>query len=389
MTASLQTKDSTVYIVLNWRQGTTRKQKWVPTELPIKYGKRIGEATRIAVLNEWIPKMCANYADMSLGDYLKDWVSRKRTTIEETTYREYLRMIEHTIAPYFDGAGVRLQTCKACDIEKFYTHKMDVGGVSANTVSHYQACLFSAFKDACRLDHVASNPAEKVVLPKVQKFKGAYYTPSEVELLLEASMGTWLEIPVYLAVWFGLRRGEIAGIRWSDIDFDKKTLTISGVVSYNSGAEQKLQYRGRAKSAAGMRAFPLTDAHVKKLKHWKAQQSANRLIAGAEYDVEWEAFLCVHELGGLISPNYVSWAFPVFLKKHGLRKVRFHDLRHTNAVLLLSNGATMQEVQSWLGHENYSTTDEFYGGILAETKRRTAGILESALSAKPAKNASG
>lgn len=110
------------------------------------------------------------------------------------------------------------------------------------------------------------------------------------------------------------------------------------------------KYRGYTKSSAGMRSFPLSDSQVIVFKHWRAEQASNKLLLGDKYDTEWSDFVCVNETGGLISPNYISWKFPKFLKANDLRKIRFHVLRHTNAVLLLSNGALMQEVQDWLGH---------------------------------------
>lgn len=379
MTASLQTKDKIVYVVLNWKQGNKRKQKWIRTDLPVKYGKRVGETTRLQILEEWRPKLVIDYKNMPFGVYLLDWVERKKASIEKTTYNGYKNMISSTIAPYFDSMGITLQECNVNDIETFYSYKMQQDGVSANTISHYQACIYSSLKDGYRRDLVTANPAEKVALPKVPKFKGQFYTKAELEKLITVSIGTRLEIPIYIAGWLGMRRGEIVGTKWSSINFEHKTLIVNGVVCYHSGggSGSVLEYRDRTKSDAGMRAFPLSDDNIAKLKEWKAQQEQNKLLAGEQYDTTWEDFICVNELGGLISPNYISWAFGPFLKKHNLRKIRFHDLRHTNAVLLLSNGATMQEVQDWLGHENCSTTDEYYGGILAETKKRTANLMNS------------
>lgn len=382
MTASLQVRNDKVYVVLSWKHGRSRKQKWVLTDLPLKYGKRIGEEKRLSVLKEWEPKICINYESIKLGDYLRDWVERKKDSVEETTYREYRRMVNNTIAPYFDESGLSLAECKVIHIESFYRKRMKEKGISANTVSHYQACLYSALKDACRLELIPSNPAEKVVLPKVKKYKGTYCTVDEINKMIEASVKTRLEIPIYLASWFGMRRGEIAGLKWENVDFEHRTLTVNGVLSYCSGTRDRVQYRDHTKSEAGMRAFPLSEAHLTMFKHWRAQQAENRLLAGGEYDAAWKEFVCVDEMGKIISPNYISWAFPIFIKKNGFRKVRFHDLRHTNAVMLLSNGASMQEVQDWLGHENYSTTDEYYGGIMAETKKHTSVILDNVLSKK-------
>ncbi len=100
---------------------------------------------------------------------------------------------------------------------------------------------------------------------------------------------------------------------------------------------------------------------------------------GNTYNTKWQDFVCVDKEGNLITPGYISWTFKKFLEKENLPRIRFHDLRHTNAVLLLSNGSSLEEVQQWLGHESYSTTDKYYGGMLEETKKKASGILDGVL----------
>lgn len=381
MTASLQVKRNTVYVVLHWKQGGKFRQKWVPTNLPLKYGKRLGEAEKQKVLDEWEPRIvpAINYKDMMFSEYLTRWCEDKKPFIEETTYLEYKRMIRNTISPYFDEHDIMLQKCGVEEIEAFYSYKRQEDGVSENTIKHYQACIYSAFRDGVRKKIVADNPANGVILGKVKRFRGKFYNTNETRKLLSVIAGTKMEIPVYLSCWFGLRRGEIAGLRWEDVDLDEQTLTIRGVVVQIRDGGPRFKYREYPKSDAGVRMFCLEPSQVKMFKHWRAEQSQNRLMLGSEYYKEWDGFVCLGPDGKLITPEYISGTFPVLLKKYGLRKIRFHDLRHTNASLLLSNGATMQEVQGWLGHESYSTTDEFYGGIQREVKKKTSGILQNVL----------
>ncbi len=378
MTASLQIKHGTVFVVLFWKQGDKRNQKWVKTDLPVKYGKRAGEAEKERVLAEWKPKICINYKDMGFGDFLKDWLERKKPDVESSTYTTYKRMIDKVIAPYFDDRSIMLQTCGVTDIEGFYKYKQDVDKVSANTISHYQACIFSAFKDAIRLEIINNNPASRVKLPKVKDFKGCFYTAEQSKKLLTATVGTKLERPVYLSCWFGLRRGEAAGLRWQDIDFKGETLSVTGVI-IQEGTAKDVYYRDHPKSEAGIRQFPLSESQCKVLRHWKAQQATWRLQMGNTYNTKWQDFVCVDKEGNLITPGYISWTFKKFLEKESLPRIRFHDLRHTNAVLLLSNGSSLEEVQQWLGHESYSTTDKYYGGMLEETKKKASGILDGVL----------
>ncbi len=387
MTASLQTKRDTVYVVLHWKQGKVFKQKWVPTDLPTKYSKRAGEAAKWQVLHEWTEKItpAKDYKDMMFSEFLVQWCEEKEPFIEETTYLEYRRMIKNSISPYFDEHGIKLQQCGVKEIEDFYMHKRCADGVSENTIKHYQACISSAFKDGMRKKIIASNPATDVRLGKMKKFRGEFYNTKETQRLLSVTAGTKMEIPVYLSCWFGLRRGEISGLRWEDVDLDEKTLTVRGVVIQMRSGTPRFKYRAYPKSDAGIRMFCLEDPQVKMLRRWKTEQWKNRLRLGSGYSTEWEGFVCLGPDGRLITPEYISYTFPSILSKHGLRKIRFHDLRHTNASLLLSNGATMQEVQGWLGHESYSTTDEFYGGIQREVKKHTSGILQDVLLPKEGK----
>lgn len=383
MTASLQTKHDKVYVVLCWKQGTKQKQKWVQTTLPLKYGKRAGEAEKERVLEEWCDKIeqAPQYREKLFSQFLLDWCEYKRDFIEETTYNEYRRMIQNSINPYFDQRGIQLQQCGVAEIEDFYSYKRNHDHVSENTISHYQAAIFSAFKDGVRKGIVASNPAEKVTLKKARRFHGKFYNVDETKKLLSIIQGTKMEIPVFLACWFGMRRGEISGLRWQDIDFTTNTLSISGVIVQAAGDGSRFKYRPSPKSEAGNRSFCLSDTQIRTLKSWRAKQSEQRLLLGCKYDMTWDGFVCRDQEGKLITPEYISYTFPKLLKKADLAKIRFHDLRHTNAVLLLSNGATMQDVQNWLGHESYSTTDMFYGGILQESKKRTSMILQDVLAA--------
>lgn len=211
------------------------------------------------------------------------------------------------------------------------------------------------------------------------KFRGKYYNTRETKDLLAVISGTKMEIPITLSCWFGLRRGEISGLRWEDVDLEEGTLTINGVVAQTKSGVPRFKYREYPKSKAGVRMFCLGEPQIKMFKRWRVEQNKNRLMLGETYSKDWDRFVCVGPDGRLITPEYISYTFPQVLKKNGFRKIRFHDLRHTNASLLLSNGASMQEVQWWLGHESYSTTDEFYGGIQRESKQHASGILQDVL----------
>ena len=198
---------------------------------------------------------------------------------------------------------------------------------------------------------------------------------------LQPVKGSKIETPVMLAAWFGLRRGEALGLRWQDIDFDTMTLSVRGVITDKgvSSRADNLKYRNITKSVSGLRSFPLPPEVAEILKRLRVKQAENRLLLGESYITRWQEFVCVDVNGDLIKPEYLSRAFPALLERNGLRRIRLHELRDSNASLLLDNGVDMKMLQLWLGHAHYSTTADIYAHHKAGSKRQLGGILSSAL----------
>jgi integrase len=180
-----------------------------------------------------------------------------------------------------------------------------------------------------------------------------------------------------LAAWFGLRRGEAVGVRWSSINFETMTLRIEGVIT-NKGdgaPSEKEVFRNFAKTEESIRAFPLTAEAADYLKRLKQEQERNRILSGDCYNEKWADFVCVDEMGNLIHLDYITNMFSTTLKRLGLRPIRFHDLRHTNITLLLESGASMKDVQAWAGHKTLSTTMDTYAHVQAKSKQRLADMM--------------
>lgn len=264
MTASLQEKNGKYYVVLSWQQQGANKQKWISTKLPVKGNKKKAEELRVKYLAEWSEKICENYTDMPFGSYLKQWLDDRDRPLATTTYNEYNRMITHDIAPYFDERKIRLQALKAHHIKDFYKYKQENQNVLANTIGHYHACIHAALKHAVKYEIIKENPASKVEVPRIKKFKGDFYTKEEVEQLLYASKNTKMELPIYLACWFGFRRGEVCGLQWKDIDFIGKTLSVNGTMVDRQGKSgtREIYYKTTAKTESSLRTYPLTDQTV-------------------------------------------------------------------------------------------------------------------------------
>ena len=382
MTASIQTKKDRYYIVLNWKEGGKRKQKWVKTDFTVGGNhKRKLEETRLAVLEDFKERITENER-LLFSEYLKQWLKISKNTISQNTYYSYKQTIENSICPYFVQLNVYLDELKPYHIQEFYSYKMNTDGISAATVHRYHANIHKALRYAVKTELLTENPSDKVELPKQQKHIAEFYTAEELKRLLESVKGSPLETVVYLASWFGLRRGEIIGLRWSSIDLERGVLSITGTVKDKgkSGSKIKnLHYEPTAKTASSVRSFPLSQSVIDYLRAVKKQQDRNR-AADEGYNHTWDDFVCVRANGDLLPLEYVSRTFPALCEKCGLKRLKLHELRHTNISLLLDAGASMKELQEWAGHSSYTTTANIYAHLQVNSKKELLSSMEKILS---------
>ena len=208
----------------------------------------------------------------------------------------------------------------------------------------------------------------------------SYYTAQEMEELFQAARGSRLELIILFAAFYGLRRSEVLGLRWDAIDFEAGTLTIRHIVtSANIEGKHILIQADRAKTSSSLRTLPLVEGFAQRLKELKKQQEYNERLCGNCYNKKYKGYLFVDEMGNLILPNAVSENFGKLLKAHGLRHIRFHDLRHSCASLLLKQGVPMKQIQEWLGHSDISTTANIYAHLDSQSKQLSAATMEKAL----------
>ena len=216
--------------------------------------------------------------------------------------------------------------------------------------------------------------------PKAAPFVGSFYDSAEVQKLFEAAKGSKLEIPIFLGAFYGLRRSEAIGLKWDAIDFRNDTITIRHtVVSCYIDGKRVQKAQDITKTKSSMRTLPLIPAFKELLQHKKQQQNEFQRMCGKNYNKDYLGYICVDEMGWLLSPHYLTEAFAKLLKKHGLRKIRYHDLRHSCASLLLANGVPMKQIQEWLGHSDFSTTANVYAHLECNSKRLSAAAMTNGL----------
>lgn len=253
---------------------------------------------------------------------------------------------------------------------------MTVRGVSANTVIHRHANIRKALQHAFKLGLIDTNPADRIERPKKEKFVGSVYEEDELNRLFEIVKGDPIELGVILGAFYGLRRSEAVGLKWDAIDFKKKTITIRHTVTQATiDGKSKIIQKDRTKTKSSYRSLPLVPPFEELLHRLKAQQELNQKLCGRSYCKKYTGYIYVNEIGELVKPGYLTQHFPLILQKNGMRKIRFHDLRHSCASLLYANGVSLKEIQEWLGHSDISTTSNIYTHLNFTSKVASANAI--------------
>ena len=361
------------------------------TGLPVKSNKRRAEA----MLDQWrldteeeLEKRIREYErnhpsvpqDIQFTKFMLDWLAMMKNNVEVTTHAGYSQIIKNQINPYFDKhyPHLMLRDLSPLQIQEYYTWAMNEKGVSANTVIHRHANIRKALQYAYKIGLIDNNPADRIERPRKETFVGGYYNEEELRLLFEAIKGDPLELPVLLAAYYGLRRSEVLGLKWDAIDFEKKTITIRHIVTEAQiDGKMVLIEKDRTKTKSSHRVLPLVKPFEDALLRLKVRQAENKKLCGNSYNTDYLDYINVNPVGDLLKPGYLTAHFPHFLEKNGLRRIRFHDLRHSCASLLYANGVSMKEIQEWLGHSNISTTANIYTHLDYSSKVASANAILS------------
>ena len=294
------------------------------------------------------------------------------------TYSSYAAMIKKPVGPYFRQRNLTLRELEARHLQMFYSEMLRK--VKPNTVIHYHAIIHSALKYAVKTDMLVQNVADKVDRPKKNSFQPVFLSAEEMQKMFEALRGTKLELPVLLAAFYGLRRSEALGLKWDAIDFERDTITIKHIVT-NAKIDGKCEIvcADRAKTKSSLRSLPLVSNIREKLLALREQQKENRRVCGNCYSKKYDGYVFVDAMGNIFNPRSVTANFSKLLEQNGLRHIRFHDLRHSCASLLLANDVPLKQIQEWLGHSDIGTTANIYSHLDYKSKITSANVMDNLL----------
>ncbi len=377
----LAVKSGKYYAVLNYKNAKgERKTKWISLGLPEKGNKRKAEAELAKIRAEFeIPEEVGELSsDMLFADYLLEWLEIAKGRLAIATYSSYTSIIKNPLEPYFRKKKLTLRELEARHLQMFYSEMLKK--VKSNTVIHYHAVIHSALKYAVKTDMLVQNVADKVDRPKKNDFQPVFLSADEMQKMFEALRGTKLELPVLVAAFYGFRRGEVMGLKWDAIDFERGTISIKRTITtvMEDGVYREVEQQS-AKTKSSLRTLPLVGSFREIFMQVKQAQEVNKQVCGNCYNYEYDGFVFVDEMGYRMRLDYLTSEFPKFLKRHGLKRMRFHDLRHSCASLLLANGVPLKHIQEWLGHSDFTTTANIYAHLDYSSKISSAQAMENGL----------
>ena len=385
--ASVQSKKGRLYAVMQVKKDETTKPVWRALGLPEGANKtKVNKAFREVVARYeqefWEEQERGGRppADIPVYDYQVSYLKRVEPELQKNTIVSYRSMTNGKIRRYFQRRPqLTVGNLKPQDIQDFY-QSLFADGVVANTVIHYHALLRRAFQQAFKEERIDANPFDRVGRPKKNKFHGENYTQEELLTLLHLARGDVIYPAILLAGAMGLRRSEALGVRWSRIDWEKRTVLLdTKIVEYRENGKKKVEPVEEMKNKSSRRTLPLPDPVVEMLQVQKDHREVYRKMFQGSYNAQYLDYVCVNQLGELLRPSYVTDHFRELLEKYGLRHIRFHDLRHTFASLLINQDVPLINVSNFLGHSDLSTTANIYAHLDKASKQASAAVISDIL----------
>ena len=369
MTGSLTIKNGKYYAVLNTYEDGKRKKKWINSGLPEKGNKRKAEAFLREKIAEYERMEGLVKTDILFADYVRHWLTHIARKVDEVTMQGYQTLADSHILPYFDQKKVPLRNLDHTMIQRYMDEKHECGrldgkgGLSPRSLRLHKNIISQTLDLAVQTKLIPANPCQFVELPQNVRYESTFYTAAQLQDLFTALQGDELLPLVKITALYGLRRSELLGLQWDSIDFERKTMTIRHTVSKVTEVVAK----DKTKNASSRRTFPLTVEAEAIFRRAKELEQQNRAAFGREY--QENAYVFKWADGHPYSPDYISHRFNRLLKNHGLPHIRFHELRHSCASLLIDLGFTLKDVQEWLGHSDIKMTANIYAHL--DTARKT------------------
>ncbi|MBA7541064.1 Tyrosine recombinase XerC [subsurface metagenome] len=312
-----------------------------------------------------------------MGEHLHNWLEGYvKTNCSQRTLDGYQNIVKRYLIPAL--GQVQLKHLHPQAIQSYYGKAIEK--VSARTVHKHHRLLSQALKYAVRQGYLGRNPCELVDSPSWKGRAMRTLTPAEVEALFDVAKDSYYYPVYYTAVSSGLRQGELLGLRWRDIDLDFLSISVSRVLYKRRGICQFKE----PKTARSRRRVAMTPKLALFLREYRAERE--RLYRELGKELTLDCLLFAYPDGRPLDPSVLSHEFARLAKQAGLERVRFHDLRHTFASLMLMRGAKPKVISEALGHASVGFTMDVYSHIIEGMQADAMALLDEVLPEGVVKN---
>ena len=302
----------------------------------------------------------------TVGSWLEVWMENyAKVKLRPSTFKTSQGFLKNHIQPQI--GSISLADLTSLDLQRFYKHLLDGGrvdrieakkkpkGLAPKTVRNIHQMIGSAYNLAMEQKLVSKNPTQGCALPKVEHKEMKTLTADQLSAFFQEARDSGVYELYYLDLATGLRRGELLGLKWTDVDFDRRVVKVQRAISRQNGKVVEAPL----KTKNAYRTLPLSADAISVLMHQRRKTGSS----------EW---VFPSPSGGPMSPDSVLHMLQLVLKRAGLPRIRFHDLRHTCATMLCRRKISLRDIQLWLGHSTYQTTADLYTHLDYRDKMNTA-----------------
>jgi integrase len=315
-----------------------------------------------------------SFAELWLKDYAKPKLAPK-------TIHEYIGLLEKRIIPAM--GHLKISAIKPMHLVSFFSNLQEdgmredgkKGKLSSNTILHYFALLNKIFNTAVKWQLIQNNPMHNVDKPKLSGHEGDFYNEDEVNLLIEklANESIQRQVAILLPITGGLRSGEVTGLKWEHVDSDNNEIYIIETTQY---IPKQGTFEKQPKNKTSKRIVSLPPSMMELLQLLKNNQDVDKENCGEDLWID-SGYVLTQWNGERINPQTPGKWFDKIIQKYGLRKITYHELRHTSATLLIDQGENVKTLSQRLGHAETSTTMNIYAHALKTADKSAANKLEN------------
>lgn len=366
--------DTWTYVIYLGRDPVTGKKKYKS-----KDGYRLKKEAQVKLteaLESINSGIFVDTKNITVKDYLLKWLKDyAENNVKYKTYVSYQGTVENHLIPNL--GNYKLDKLNPSIIQNYYTSCINQNNLSNTSILYNHKILKQAINQAIKWQILKSNPCDAVTPPRKNKPKLKTLTVDEIEKVLNFCENKHIYIVIFLALGTGMRRGEICGLKWVDVDLQKGMIYVQDSLQRKKGESPEL---ASVKTDNSKRAIAIAISTLSYLKQIKKRQKTEKIFLGENY--KDDDFVCAWEDGRPTSPDYVTNKFSKIIKALGLDGIRFHDLRHTHATFMLKADVHPKIVSERLGHSSVSITLDIYSHAMPTMQIEAAEKLEQAMFSK-------